>query len=80
MSTTIRDLTATHLGRIVRIRAGAELHEGMLTEVHAVGAVIEDTELMDAEPSYVMGAVTVRLAIGTWQSPQMSLDTEVEFL
>lgn len=77
---TIRDITATHLGTIVRVRAGADVHEGMLTELHTVGAVIDDTRLMDPEPSYVMGAVTVQLVIGGWMSPQMGLDTIVEFL
>lgn len=77
--TTTRDITLADVGRTIRIRAGAAVHEGMLTEVHAVGAVITDTQLMDPEPRYVMGAVTVQLAIGGWQSPQMSLNTEVEF-
>lgn len=77
---TIRDLTPGDIGKTIRIRHGVSLHEGTLTEIDAIGAQIPATRMTDAHPTYVTGAVTARLVIDDWHSPEMRLDTEVEVL
>lgn len=76
---TIRDLTPGDIGRTIRIRHGVSLREGVLTEIEAVGAQILTTSMLDFTATYVTGAVTARLVIDDWRSPEMRLDIEVEF-
>lgn len=82
MSTTktLGEVTAADIGRRVRVRSGDALHEGVLTEVEAKGAIIDERDLSSTIARFVIGSVTAWIGVDGWRSGEMRLDTPIEVL
>lgn len=71
------DLSSEHLGETVTLETPEGAVTGMLCAVRHEADLIDDSDMMDATPRYVLGGCSTHLTLAGWGERQIAGYAEV---